>query len=361
MKLSRVSKLNQELVNGSIQNIADELSLSQGRHGLENSKSSDKVAKVSQTCRGDNQVMEENSSMRQPLTETNTYTCCTTGVKKFVRAVELDNVGNTVSHGNKQFQNEKEGVREKTLSQEYSAESTQIFRSHKGDSFLLEELGCKHEHTIKQPTLNKYTESSDLHARIPSELHDDQTVKEVNTATPKNSTESTEMEQNLHYSLLQSTLTSIPDEMELSIIKDLSFETNESYKELVHSVRKADEIIREKMCMTSNESAVLGNRQSAQSNSEERALLPQEMNNSENSVNEPITMEQESAKHLEAETVTKGQNSNPNGMFVKSCIKQTDEQIKLMELRKDTNDVVAMSSVEEQIKAKELRLVITCY
>jgi hypothetical protein len=355
MKLSHVSKLNQELVKGSIQNTADKLDISQGRHGLENSKSpSDKVTKVRQTPIGESQVMEENLSM----TEARTYTYCTTGVEKFATAVKCDNVGNAVSHSNKQFQNTK-GIQEKTPSQKYSVESTQMFSRHKGDSFLLEELGCKHEHSSKQPALNEYTESSDLHVRIPPEVHDDQTVKEINTAAPRHSKESTDMVQNEHHSLLQSTLTSIPDEMELSIIKDLSFESNESYKELVDTVKKSDEIIREKMFMTSDENAMPSNSQSAQSNSEKRALLLQEVNNSEDSMKEQVITRQESAKHLESETVTRGQNSNQNGMFIKSCTKQTDGQIKPKEL-KDTNEVPA-SSVEDQIKAKELRLVITCY
>ncbi|XP_021923598.1 uncharacterized protein LOC110831660 isoform X2 [Zootermopsis nevadensis] len=251
----------------------------------------------------------------------------TTEVKKF------DNISNSVYHDNKQFQNAKE----------YSVDNIQMFRSHEEDSFILEELGCKHEHTIKQPDLNEYAESSDLCVKADIE-------------TQKNSMESTEMEQNLHCSLLQITLTSIPDEMELSVVKNLSFETNESCEELVDRVREADEIIRESMCMTSYECAVPGNSQSAQSDSEETALLPQELNISKNPANGPVTTKQKSAKeHSEAETIANRQRCNLNGMCAKSRINQTDEKIKRKELLKDTNEVVPMSSVEEQIKAKEQR------
>ncbi|XP_021923597.1 uncharacterized protein LOC110831660 isoform X1 [Zootermopsis nevadensis] len=328
MKLSHVSKVNQELVNGSVQNVADKLSLSQCGYGLEDSKSSsDELTEVCETCRGDSRVTEENFSTHRLLTGTNTYTSRTTEVKKF------DNISNSVYHDNKQFQNAKE----------YSVDNIQMFRSHEEDSFILEELGCKHEHTIKQPDLNEYAESSDLCVKADIE-------------TQKNSMESTEMEQNLHCSLLQITLTSIPDEMELSVVKNLSFETNESCEELVDRVREADEIIRESMCMTSYECAVPGNSQSAQSDSEETALLPQELNISKNPANGPVTTKQKSAKeHSEAETIANRQRCNLNGMCAKSRINQTDEKIKRKELLKDTNEVVPMSSVEEQIKAKEQR------
>jgi hypothetical protein len=285
-KLSCVPKLNQESVNGSIQNIADKLNLSQGINDLQNSESSYK--KVT-----------------------------------------------------------------KTPSQEKIIDSTGMFTSCKGDSFLMKELGSNHEHTIMQSALNEDNESSDAHMRILSELQEDQTVKQLNTAAPTNSTESTEMKQNLQYSPLQSPSTSMPDEMEWSIIKDLSSETSESYNKLVQSMRMADRSITQKVLMASNNS--FDNSRSAQSNSEERALLPQELNNSQIPMNEPVTMEQEIAEHLlESETVTRGQNIYQNQMFVKSCVKQTDEQIKQKELGKDTKDNVAMSSMKEPIKAKEM-------
>jgi hypothetical protein len=358
MKLLQEPRLDHESVNESIQNTTDESSLLHGRHGSENSNtSSDKVSQ-SHTSRTDNRVVKENLSM-QPLMEPRTYICCTTGTDKKL-SLEYDTAGNAASHSNQQFQYATKGVREKTCTQENSTENTQMPKSNKRNSIILEEeLDGKQGHTTKQLALNEYHESSDLHVRMTTlpEPQDNQIVEHVNTGTLMDSIESGVMKENLNCSQLESTLASMPHEMELSIIKDLSHETNESYNKLVDNVREADEIISKTMFMTLDDSAMLDNNQSTQQNSEEGTSLLLKLSNMENTINESVTMKEESTKHLELKTVTRQQKSNLDEKF-KSSIKQTDEQMKPKQPRINENDDVAVSSLEEQMKAAELRLVI---
>jgi hypothetical protein len=352
MKLLDVPRLGQELVNESIQNSADESSLLHDRHVSEDSNtSSNKVSQVSHTSRIDNRAIKENLSM-QLLMEAKTGTA-----KKL--SVDYDIVGSAASHNNQQFQYATKGVQEKICTQENSTENTQMLGSNTRDSFILgDESDGKQGHTTNQLTLNEYLESSDLHVRMRTapEIQGNQIMEQVNSATPMKSREYGVMKENLDCSQLQSTLASMPDEMELSIIKDLSDESNESYSKLVENVRKADEIIREKTFMTLDECALLDNSQCAEQNSEEGTSLLEKLSNVGNIINESVTMKEESARHLELKTVTGQQKSNHDEKF-KPSIKQTDEQTKPRKLRINQNEDVTMS-LEEQIKEEELRSVI---
>ncbi|XP_023718566.2 uncharacterized protein LOC111870471 isoform X2 [Cryptotermes secundus] len=348
-----VSHLGQKLVNEIIQKTADESSLLHDRHVSEDSNtSSDKVSQVSHTSRMDNGVIKENLSM-QLLREAKTYTGCTTGTAKKL-SVEYDIGGNAASHNNQQYATK--GIPDKICTQENSTENMQMLKSNARDSFILgEELDDKQGWTTNQLTLNEYLEPSDLHVRMrtPLEIQGNQIMEQVNSATPMKSKEYGVMKGNLDCSQLQSTLASMPDEMELSIIKDLSHESNESYNKLVENVRIADEIIREKTFMT-DECDLLDNSQCAQQNSEEGTSLLQKLSNMGNIINELVTRKEESTKHLELKTVTGQEKCNLDEKF-KPSIKQTDEQMKPRKLRINQSEDVTISSLEEQIKAEELR------
>jgi hypothetical protein len=203
----------------------------------------------------------------------------------------------------------------------------------------------------------EYLERSDLHVRTSLEPHDSQIMEQVNSAGPVNSGASGVMEGNRDCSQLQSSLSSMPDEIELSLIKDLSHESDESYNKLVEDVRKADEIIREKMFMTSEEDALLDSSQCAQKNSEEGTSLSHKLSNVGNIIDESVTMKEESTEHSELETVA-GQQQSKLDEKCESSIKQTDEQMIPKKLGVNQNEDVPMSSLEEHIKAEELRLVI---
>jgi hypothetical protein len=348
-KLSPLSGFGQESVNESIQNTANISSLLHDRQGSGNSiTSSDKVSQGSHMSRMDNRVMKEDLSM-QLLMEERTYTACTAETAKKSSA-ECDIVGNAESHCKQQFQY---ATKEKTCTPKNSTENIKILKSHNRNSFILqEESDGKQGHNTQQLTLNEYLEHSDLHVsmRTPLEPHGNEIMEQVNSAAPVRSRESGVMKENL-----DCTLASMPEEMELSLIKDLLHESSESYEKLVEDVRKADEIVRENMFMTSDECALFHNSQCAQQNSEERTLL-HKLSNVANTTDEPVTMKEESSKHLELKTITEQEKSNV-AQKCNSSIKQTDEQMVAKKLTNQNKDV-AMSSLEEQIKAEELRLVI---
>jgi hypothetical protein len=108
--------------------------------------------------------------------------------------------------------------------------------------------------------------------------------------------------------------------------------------------------------MTSDKCALLDISQCAEQDSEGASLL-HKLSNVRNIINESVTMKEESTKHLELKTVTGQQKSNLDEKF-KPSMKPTDEQMKPRKLRINQNEDVMMPSLEEQIKAEELRLVI---
>ena len=335
-----IPELSRGSVKRSINNSADKSRQSQGKYDGENlNSSSDSVTQVSETCQIEKRITKENLSMHRQLSGVSTYTFCTTGAIK-ASDVEFDTVGNAASQD---VQYEREQIHEKIYSQESSVENTQMFKSHNSNSLVLEEeLGGKQGHTINKAALNEYLESSDIHLQTPPKLQAVKTVEQPKSVTPENSTESVEINQNLYDIQLESM--SIPDEMEFSIIKDVSCETDESYEKLVRGVTMADECIREKVFMMSNECAMLGNNQLIESNSKDRTSLPQELQNG-------ISLN---------EAVERGQKTNPDGTSVKSFSKQMHEQNESKKLRNDTDKDVSIASVEKQIKEAELRLVINC-
>jgi uncharacterized protein Veg/23S rRNA A2030 N6-methylase RlmJ len=350
-----IPKLNQWSVNRSIKNTANQSGHSQGKYDLENvDSSSNKVTQVSQTCQIDNSITKENLSMHRQLSEASTYTFYTTGAIKELAvgydsignaaSNNSDSVGNTASHDIREVQYARKRVHEKTQSQESSLENTQMFKSHNSNSLLLEELDGKQGHATNKPALCEYLESSGLRVRPPPELQAFQTVKQPRSITPANYIESVESNQNLSYLQLENT--SIPDEMEFNIIRDLSHETDESYMKLVECVTMADKCVREKVSMTSNENAMLGNSQCTEQNCKDRTSLLEEMKNDDNTLNEPVT---------------RGQKGSPGGTPVKSSSKQMCEQSTPKNLSKDKDEDVTIASVEKQIKEEELRLVIDCY
>jgi hypothetical protein len=342
-KLLHLPGLDQESVNESIQNTANKSSLLHDGQGSENSvTSSDKVS-------------QEDLSM-QLLMEERTYSACTAETAKKLSA-ECNIVGNAESHCNQQFQY---ATKEKTCTQKNSTENTQVLKNHDKNSVILQEESDGKQGHNQQLTLNECPEHRDLRVRMrtPSEPHGNQIMQQVNSATPVRSRESGVMEENLDCSQLQGTLASMPDEMELILSKDSSHEgeSYESYDKLVEDIRKADEIIRESMFMTSDECALLHNSQCAQQTSQEGTLL-HKLSNVGNTINESVTMKEESTKHLELKTVTEQEKSNLDQKCM-SSIKQTDEQKISKKLTVNQNEDVAMSSLEEQLKAEELRLVI---
>jgi hypothetical protein len=351
-----IPKLNQGSVNRRIKNTDDKSGNSQGKYDLENlDTSSNKVTQVSQMCQTDNSITKEKLSTHQQLSEASTYTFCTNGaIQELAVASDstdnatssnINSIGNTASHDIQEVQYTRKCVHEKTHSQEISLQNSYTFKSHNSSSLLLEEeMDGKQGHATNKPASYEYLESSGLHEQTLPELQAFQTVKQLGSITPANSIESVEINQNLSHLQLENM--SIPDEMKFNIIRDLSPGSDESYKKLVESVTMADECVRQKVSMTSNESAMLGNCQSTEQNCKDRTSLLEEINNNENTPNE---------------TVTGGQKDSPDGTPVKSSSKQMSEQSTPKKLSKDADEDVTIASVEKQIKAEELRLVTDCY
>ena len=356
-KLGKISnecdtlKFNQGSVNRSLKNTAGH---SQGKYDLENlDSSSNKLTQVSQTCPIDNRITKENLTMHQPLSEGSTYTFCTTGAIQEL-AIGFDSVGNAASsntdsvdngasHDIQEVEYASKQVHEKTHSQDSSAKNTQMFKCHNSNSLLLEELDGKQGLASTKPASYECLEARDLHLQTPPELQAFQTVEQPRSVLPAVSTEPVEINQNLSYLEIENT--PIPEEMEFNIIRDLSHETDESYKKPVECVSLADECVQAKVSMISNESAMLGNSQSTEQNYKNRTSLLEEMKNNESIMNEPIT---------------RGQKHSPIGTPVKPFSKQMCEHSKPKKLRKDANEDDTTASVQIKIKEEELRLVINC-
>jgi hypothetical protein len=218
-----------------------------------------------------------------------------------------------------------------------------MFKSHSSNSLLLEEVGGKQGHASMKPASYERLEASDLHVQTPPELQALPTVEQPRNVTPANSTEPLEINQNLSY--LEIGHTSIPEEMEFNIIRDISPESDESYKKLLECVSMADECLQEKVSTKSNESAVLGNSQSTEQNYKKRTSHLEELKNIENTRNEPVT---------------RAQKGSSNGTPVKSSSKQMCEHSEPQKLRKVANEDVTTALVQKKIKEEELRLVINC-
>jgi len=206
---------------------------------------------------------------------------------------------------------------------------------------LLEEVDGKQGHATMKPASYECLEAIDLHLQTPPELRAFPFVEQKRNVTAANSKEPVELNQNL--SSLEIENTSIPEEMEFNIIKDLSPENDESYKKLLECVSISDKCVHEKASTKANESARLGNSQSTEHNYRNRTSLLEELKNNENTLNEPVTRARE---------------GNPDGTPVKSSSKQMCEHSEPQKMRKDENEDVTAALVQKKIKEAELRLVI---
>jgi hypothetical protein len=218
-----------------------------------------------------------------------------------------------------------------------------MFKYHNINTLLLEELVGKQGHASMKPASYECLEAVDLHLQTPPELQSLPTLEQPRSVTPANYIEPVENNQNLSYLEIENT--SLPEEMEFNIIRDLSNESDESYKKPIERVSMADEREREKVSTISDESAMLGNSQSTEQNYRIRTSLQKEMKKSENTWHIPVT---------------KGQEASPDGTTVKSSSKKPCEHSDPQKLRKDATEDVATASVQEKIKEEELRLVINC-
>jgi hypothetical protein len=360
-----ILKLNQGSVNRNVKITADKSGHSQDKHDMENSDpSSNKPKQVSPMCQIDNRITKENLNLHQQLNERSTYTLCTTGAIKEL-AIGFDSVGNTTSsntdsvgnaasHDIQEVQYARKRVHEKTHSQGSLVENTQMFKSHNSNSLLLEEVDDKQGHASVKPASYECLEGSDLHMQTPPKRQALLTVEQPRNVTPANSTEPLAINQNLSYLEIENT--SIPEELEFNIIRDLSPETDEYYKKLLECVSVADECVHEKVSTVSNESAMLGNNQATECNYKNRTALLEEMKNNENTRDEPGTRGQ----NTRDEAGTRGQKGSPDGTAVKSSSKQMCEHSEPQKLRKDANEDVTTALVQKRIKEEELRLVINC-
>jgi len=254
-----------------------------------------------------------------------------------------DSVGNPASHDIQEVQYARKRVHEKTHSQGSLVENTQMFKSHNSNLLLLEEVDGKQGHASVKPASYECVEASDLHMQTPPKWQALPTVEQPRNVTPANSIEPLEINQNLSYLEIENT--SIPEELEFNIIRDLSPETDESYKKLLGCVSVADERVHEKVSTISNEGALLGNSQDTRQNYKNRTSLVEEVKNNENTLDEPGT---------------RGQKGSPGGTPVKSSSKQMCEHSESQKLREDANEEVTTASVQKKIKEEELRLVMNC-
>jgi hypothetical protein len=340
-----ILKLNQGSVKRNIKNTVDKSGHSQDKYDMKNlDSSSNELNQVSPMCQIDNRITKENLNMHQELSEGSTYPLCTTGeIKELAIGFDsvgnttssnIDSVGNGASHDIQEVQYARKRVHEKTHSRDSLVENTQMFK--------LEEVDGKQGHASVRPSY-ECLEASDLHMQTPPKRQALPTVEQPRNVTPANSTELLEINQNVSY--LEIKNTSIPEEMEFNIIRDLSPETDESYKKLLECVSVVDECIHEKVSTISNESAMLRNSEATRQNYKKRSSLLEELENNEKTLDEPGT---------------RGQKVCPDGTPIKSSSKQMCEHSEPQTLRKDANEDVTTASVQEKIKEDQLRLVINC-
>jgi hypothetical protein len=349
-----ILKLNQGSVNRNIKNTVDKSGRSQGKYDMGNlDSSSNELNQVSPMCQIDNRITKENLSMHQQLSEGSAYPLCSTGAIKELAlgfdsvgnttSSNTDSVGNAASHDIQEVQYARKRIHEKTHTQDSLVENTQMFNSHNSNSLLLEEVDGKQGQASVKPAFYECLEASDLRMQTSPKRQALPTVEQPRNVTPANSTEPLEIKQNLSYLEIENT--SIPEELEFNIIRDLSPETDESYKKLLECVSVADERVHEEVSAISIESAMLGNSQATRQNYKNRTSLLEELENKENTLDEPGT---------------RGQKVRPDGTPVKSSSKQMCEHSEPQKLRKDANEDVTTASVQKKIKEDELRLVINC-